>query len=56
MGQNHAFAFRQREDVLHNLLHTLPRDRRSADLTMGLADLREEQTHVVINLGYRTHC
>src|SRR6185369_7650347 len=51
--RHHAFAFRQREHVLNNLIDTLPRDRSTANMTMRNADRREQQTHVIVDLR---HC
>src|SRR5687768_13948702 len=55
--ENHdAFTFRQSEHVLNDLIDTLARDRSPAYGAMRLADGREEQPHVIVDLGDSAYC
>src|SRR5258705_806320 len=51
-GQDHhSFAFRQPKDVLDNLIYALASDCRATNMAMRYSNRREEQSHVVIDLG-----
>ncbi len=46
-------AVGQRQDAVDDLLHALPGDLAAAHRAMRVADAREEQTQVVVDLGHR---